>query len=345
MGNKKLGFPSNCRVTPRELLVGGRQARDDDRYSYATRIHFLLDDRLGLLAGCGGTLISRSVVLTAGHCVALANKDASNVFLRIGAYNPLLDEALKHKYELRRAARIVTHPGYVQLPEDQPTSPNDLALILLDKPASADFPLVHLANETTAYPAKDTLMHAVGWGSTDPDNSQPAYSLQDLDLPAVSLEQCRQQWSYAGAAPSLLGEGHLCAGLQAQRNICFGDSGGPLLLTGASTAEDVQLGITSFSFPVCALPGMPGVFTFIPHYRQWIDEQLAQLDPPPPPPAPPSTPPPSTPPPQPPTAAEEGGSSAAQQLAGSGAEAMAGEPAPAAQAEAPAPEPAISPVS
>ncbi|KAL4420022.1 hypothetical protein ABPG77_001272 [Micractinium sp. CCAP 211/92] len=260
-------MPLQNLVTPRELLVGGRQARGDERYAYATRIHFLLDDRLGLLAGCGGTLISRSVVLTAGHCVALANKDASNVFLRIGAYNPLLDEALKHKYELRRAVRIIKHPGYVQLPEDQPTSPNDLALILLDRPASAEFPLVHLANETTPYPAEDTSMHAVGWGSTDPDNSQPAYSLQDLELPAVSLSKCRQQWSYAGAAPSLLGTGHLCAGLQAQRNICFGDSGGPLLLTGSSTAKDVQLGITSFSFPVCALPGMPGVFTFIPNYR------------------------------------------------------------------------------
>lgn len=54
--------------------------------------------------------------------------------------------APQHKYELRRAARIVTHPGYVQLPEDQPTSPNDLALILLDRPASEEFPLVHLAN-------------------------------------------------------------------------------------------------------------------------------------------------------------------------------------------------------
>lgn len=58
---------TTLRVTPRELLVGGRRARNEERYAYATRIHFLLDDRLGLLAGCGGTLISRSVVLTAGH--------------------------------------------------------------------------------------------------------------------------------------------------------------------------------------------------------------------------------------------------------------------------------------
>lgn len=27
------------------------------------------------------------------------------------------------------------------------------------------------------------------------------------------------------------------------------------------------LQVVSFSFPTCALPGMPGVFTWIPHYR------------------------------------------------------------------------------
>ena len=57
------------------------------------------------------------------------------------------------------------------------------------------------------------------------------------------------------------------AGLQSQQNICFGDSGGPLLRLGDSAASDVQLGITSFSFPECALPGMPSVFTFLPRYR------------------------------------------------------------------------------
>lgn len=68
------------------------------------------------------------------------------------------------------------------------------------------------------------------------------------------------------------------AGLESQRNICFGDSGGPLLVKGASTRADVQLGVVSFSFPTCALPGMPGVFTFLPMYRAWLDAQLAALD-------------------------------------------------------------------
>lgn len=32
-----------------------------------TRLHFLIDGRLGMMGGCGGSLVSRSVILTAAH--------------------------------------------------------------------------------------------------------------------------------------------------------------------------------------------------------------------------------------------------------------------------------------
>ena len=36
------------------------------------------------------------------------------------------------------------HPLYVQRPESQPTSPHDIALILLDEPVPPQFPSVRL---------------------------------------------------------------------------------------------------------------------------------------------------------------------------------------------------------
>lgn len=41
-------------------------------------------------------------------------------------------------------ARIVEHPGYVQLGANEPTSPHDLALLVLDKPVGTRFPTVLL---------------------------------------------------------------------------------------------------------------------------------------------------------------------------------------------------------
>ena len=65
-------FPRRCRArrpdTGRDLLlVGGTEVGQEERYGYIARIHFLLDGRLGLLGGCGGTLIARRVVLTAAQ--------------------------------------------------------------------------------------------------------------------------------------------------------------------------------------------------------------------------------------------------------------------------------------
>ncbi|KAI7841553.1 hypothetical protein COHA_004724 [Chlorella ohadii] len=233
-----------------------------------SRLHFLIDGRLGLMGSCGGSLVSRNVILTAAHCVSLVRKGYSNTFVRVGAYNALTDDALRPgRYHLRRVKEISVHPSYIERGEDQITSPNDLALMLLDAPLPEAFPVIHLAGPETPYPAQGTPLYVLGWGSTDSDNTQPAYNLMEVKLPVVAKPACSRQWSYAGAARTLLTDGQVCAGLDNDRNICFGDSGGPLLLPGNSSTMDLQLGVVSFSFPTCALPGMPGVFTWIPHYR------------------------------------------------------------------------------
>jgi hypothetical protein len=67
------------------------------------------------------------------------------------APDPLCPFLPQHKFRLRGAKTFVIHPDYVQLPEDQPTGPHDLALILLNWPVdTSEFPLVRLPDGEAA---------------------------------------------------------------------------------------------------------------------------------------------------------------------------------------------------
>lgn len=91
-----------------------------------------------------------------------------------------------------------------------------------------------------------------------------AEHLQKLYVPVLDQYVCEQSYSNF-----LISSGMVCAGyLDATKDACIGDSGGPLALNGK------LFGIVSWGIG-CATENHPGVYSYVPKFKDWI---LATID-------------------------------------------------------------------
>lgn len=69
-----------------------------------------------------------------------------------------------------------------------------------------------------------------------------------------------------------LTSGQICAGGIPGKDSCKGDSGGPLMYENGRTWEVV--GVVSFGPTPCGLPNVPGVYTKVHEYNDWIRSNI-----------------------------------------------------------------------
>lgn len=258
-------------------IVGGN-ATTVDQYPWLVIIEYVKQGVTKLL--CGGALISGRYVLTAGHCVAgqvLTIGTPRRV--RLGEYDiahdgkdcapveaggeDCTDGVIKVNIE-----SIHPHPQY------NPASAlkrNDIALIRLAQTAPfTDFirPICLPTKDLTLpqnRPINFTLF-AAGWGAVSTRQSYSAVKLH-VDLPFVSQEQCQPVYSLPGRSITLW-NAQLCAGGQPGKDSCKGDSGGPLMYENGRTYE--VTGVVSFGPIPCGMDGVPGVYSKVYEYLDWI---------------------------------------------------------------------------
>jgi trypsin len=233
-------------------IVGGSIA-NPTRYPYFSSLTFAIGtDSDGAYIYCGGALIHDDIILSAAHCYDGPSLiDLPNSFVRVNN----TDNAADFGFHEATMQKIVPHPRYNDASLD-----NDILIIKLDRAITQVKPVAFNIDSTV--PAVGDTETVIGFGVTSNGGSGSSV-LREVQVKAVSNQFCED--NLGGILDSII----TCA-YDLGKDSCAGDSGGPLIVTGSSSASDVVVGIVSFGGP-CGFQDSPGAYT------TWIQSQICSL--------------------------------------------------------------------
>lgn len=178
--------------------------------------------------------------------------------------------------DLVNVKKTILHSGW-----NNETNENDIAILELEEAVqfSEKIQPIKLVDDKEIIKAGENVKVS-GWGRLREGSVNASSELMAVELPIVDHDECHLQ-----LGNEILTEGMICAGFfeggkhelckrsvtlllfVSGKDACQGDSGGPL----KRESDGALVGIVSWG-PGCARPGMPGVYTNVAYYRDWIRE-------------------------------------------------------------------------
>ena len=241
-------------------IVGGTAVPEGKRNYVA---YITID---GLFA-CTGTLVSPTVVVTAGHCSSITGVAAATPIGKLGLEIEVsLGSIRPGAGEKPAVSKVIVHPDYsfanLLLSDRETDVSNDVALLKLATPsAQTPVPLAAVDERESWRPG--ALAQIAGFGTTSSGGDAPDV-MQETEVPIVTDEKAAA--TYSSFEPGTqIGAGFPEGG----KDTCQGDSGGPLLVPATGGALRL-IGDTSYGSG-CADPDTPGI------YGRLADAKLRQF--------------------------------------------------------------------
>jgi secreted trypsin-like serine protease len=213
---------------------------------------------------CGGTLIDRTTVLTAAHCIE-GPTYTYTVYLGIQDTNTIRTGNISPGVKMV-ASRVTPHENY-----DSDTTMNDIAILKFSTPVTlSNFiqPACLPTSQSATFPSANSPAWVVGWGTTSSGGST-SNLLKNVKITTYDGTQfCKDYY------PVNWGQ-QICAGdyYNGGKDTCQGDSGGPLYILNTLNGKNkyILAGITSYGIG-CGDKGVPGIYTKVSAYLDWINK-------------------------------------------------------------------------
>ncbi|MEV5832472.1 serine protease [Nocardia sp. NPDC052112] len=192
---------------------------------------------------CGGALIAPDRVVTAAHCVQLAQLLPQAITVTFGR-----TDLRSHDGVTVGVKEIRIHPDFRETDfEGETVHHNDLAILVLDDPRPG--PFLEIAAPQPDPRAYGDTATIVGWGATSESDTSNTL-LRSAAVPIVPNSTCAAAFGSAFDPADMF-----CAG-STDADTAEYDSGDPLLVSGR------VLGLTSWG-KGSARPGFPGVYAYL----------------------------------------------------------------------------------
>ena len=204
-------------------------------------------------AGCTGTLIAPTWVMTAGHCGSATGALGvpTQVTFPASAYSVTLNSVYADGRggENHSVKRVVLAEDY----GIQSGSGSDISLLELDKASAvAPMKIASVAERKLWNPG--VLASIAGFGVTDENGQNTPDQMQRTQVPIRTDDECAKSAPGDYDAKTML-----CAGFpQGGKDTCQGDSGGPIYIK-LRTGRNRLVGATSHG-EGCAEPGKYGIY-------------------------------------------------------------------------------------